>query len=165
MKNLILAIALLAPGVATYAQEPTAGTVHNLTPVEGGFSRFEYQGFSFMVPSGATISEKDKEALVKCADGTFGMSVKVEKDKKASAQSAVEMCRRMVTELDVRGAKITKMLIHGMQGAKLEGMTEGIPVSVLILAVDGQYVKTVIINTPAHTDWVNIALDSITRLP
>lgn len=165
MKKLILALAMLIPATfATLAQEPAADSSQSLTPVEGSFSKFEYQGFSLMVPSASTVDMTTKEAVIKCNDGSFGMSIKVEKDKGASANAATEMCRRMVSELDVKGARITKMLIHGMQGAKLEGVTEGAPITVLILAVDKKYVKIVVINTPDHADWVNITLDSITPL-
>ncbi|MCM1005524.1 MAG: hypothetical protein NC402_04430 [Prevotella sp.] len=159
----ILAIAAIAP-ITVHAQQPDRILEESVTPVEGSFFKFEYQGFSMMIPANNEVEMSAKEAVVKSPDGTFGMSVKVEKDKSASANTAVEMCRRMVNELDVKGAKVSRVIIHGMQGGKLEGITEGIPVTVLILNAGGKYFKMVIINTPDHADWVNITADSVTEL-
>lgn len=135
-----------------------------ITSIKDRFSNFEYQGFTLMVPSDNEIHVTDKEAVVKCTDGTYGLSVKVEKDRGATANAAVEMCRRMVTELDVKNAKISRVIIHGMQGGKLEGVTEGAPITVLILDAGSKYFKLVIINTPNHADWVNITIDSVNKI-
>lgn len=163
MKKLMLCLALLMSGGVVLGQEPAAAPQTKMS-AEGGFYEFEYQGFGIMVPTASQASVSGSEAVLKCADGTFGMSVKVEKDRGASADSALEMCRRMVSEFGVEGARITKMLIHGMQGVRLEGITEGLPVTVQIMAVDGRYLRIVAMSTPAHADWVGVALDSVTRL-
>lgn len=162
MKRYILALALLCPPMLVPAQSAQVTQSETVTPVEGNFSKFEYQGFSMMVPASSQIDMTAKEAIVKTNDGTFGMSVKVEKDKDAKTDAAVEMCRRMATDLDVKGARVTKVMIHGLQGGKLEGTTEGAPISVLILNAGGKYLKMVVINTPDHADWVNITIDSVT---
>ncbi|MCM1320331.1 MAG: hypothetical protein NC217_08135 [Muribaculaceae bacterium] len=160
---LTMAVIALSP-IGTAAQQPTETVIESVTPVEGNFSKFEYQGFSMMIPANNEIEMTTKEAIVKCIDGTFGMSVKVEKDSKASAAAAVQMCQRMVTDLDVKNAKVSRVIIHGMQGGRLEGVTEGAPINVVILDTGKQYLKMVIINTPDHADWVNITIDSINKL-
>lgn len=164
MKKFLFALGLIASVVPAWAQQIGVQDVVTETAAEQMFVQFDYQGFTMQVPAGCEVNLTTKEAVLKCGDGTFGMSVKVEKDKGASAEAAVEMCRRMVRELDVKDSKITKVMIHGMQGGKLEGTTEGAPVSVLILATKGKYIKVVVINTPEHADWVNITLDSLAPL-
>lgn len=164
IKKYLLCVAeCLCLTVPVFAQKVSESVTESVRPVEGSFSRFDYQGFSMMIPSGSSVDMTSKEAIVKSNDGTFGMSVKVEKDKDASATAAVEMCRRMVSELDVRGAKVSRVMVHGMQGGRLEGMAEGAPMSVLILKSDDCYFKIVFINTPERADWVNICIDSVTR--
>ena len=164
MGKYLLAIGLLLSSAAVSAQEPVISADLSVVSNETLFKSFEYQGFTMQVPANCEANISKKEAVLKCIDGTFGMSIKVEKDKNASPNAAVEMCRRMVRELDVKNSKITKVMIHGMQVGKLEGTTEGAPISVLILAVKGKYLKMVIINTPEHADWANIVIDSVAPL-
>lgn len=166
MKKLALALGLLL-GIAPFAsaQEQVAEVTEQSQAECLDFQEFEYQGFKMNIPINSEVSMTTKEAIVKCKDGTFGMSLKIEKDKGATPNAAYEMCKRMVTELDVKDSKITKVMVHGMQGAKLEGVTEGAPVSVLILATKDKYVKMVIICTPEHAAWANIVTDSIAPLP
>lgn len=166
MKNLFIALILAAAMSPTMlpAQQTADTLSESVRPVEGNFSEFEYQGFTMLIPSNSTVDSTTKEAIVKCPDGTFGMSVKVEADKSASATSAVQLCRRMVTDLDVKNATISRVMIHGMKGGRLQGITEGAPINVVILDTGKKYLKMVIINTPDHADWVNITIDSINKI-
>ena len=99
----------------------------DLTPVAGTFSRFNYDGFTMLVPSGTLISKSDQEAVVKAADGTFGLSLKVEKDAAASPEAALQLCSRLVSDLRIKGARVTRVSIHGMAGGRVQGTVEGAP--------------------------------------
>jgi hypothetical protein len=167
MRKILICLGLMACTPGSFAQQPSQDTPQSEQEASASqndsFTKFEYQGFVFAIPASVRMNETSKEAIGKCEDGTFGMSIKVEKDKAASGNAAVEMCRRMVTELSVADARVTKLLVHGMVGAKMEGNVEGSPLTMLILAADGKFVKVVIINTPQRADWVNLVLDSVTR--
>lgn len=165
MRTIITALLVCVICLSAQAQQPAPDEAAPVAAqTTGGFTKYDYQGYSFMIPAGSRVRATDAEAVIRTEDGTFGMSVKVESDRKASAGAAVELCRRMVRELDVKGAKVTRVLVHGLQGAKLEGQTEGLPITVFILAHDGRYVKMVLINTPQQAATVNIVTDSVTRI-
>ena len=135
----------------------------DLTPVAGTFSRFNYDGFTMLVPSGTLISKSDQEAVVKAADGTFGLSLKVEKDAAASPEAALQLCSRLVSDLRIKGARVTRVSIHGMAGGRVQGTVEGAPISVVVLDGSGKYVKLVVINMPDRADWADMAIDSLSR--
>lgn len=159
IRRLTIALSLLLCGISTpiFATAQTSETFTS----QDSFTRFDYQGYTMSVPAGVQIDITGKEAILKSDDGTFGMSLKVEADKGASQSKALEMCRRMVTDLDVKNAQISRVSIHGLNGARLEGITEGAPISMLILAAHHQYLKMVIINTPEHTSWASVTMDSL----
>lgn len=165
MKKIVFAIVLLALGLPTQVlADINTRTSDIVTPIEGNFSRMDFEGFTMLIPSQSLVSETEKEAIVKMADGTYGMSVKIEEDRSASASAAVQICNRLVNDLDVKRAKVTRVIIHGMQGGRLEGTAEGAPVNVLVLDAGKKYLKLVIINTPAHADWANITIDSVNKI-
>lgn len=133
-----------------------------ITPIQGSFSKFEYQGFTMLIPAPSDTRTTPDEAIIKTPDGTLGMSLKIESDRGATPEAALQMCRRMATELHVKGATVSHLSIHGLRGARLQGTTEGLPITVLILADKGKYLKLVIIHTPEQSDLTNIIIDSIT---
>lgn len=164
MRTILTALLVCVICLSAQAQRPAPDDAAPVAAqTTGRFTKYDYQGYSFMIPAESLVRATDTEAVIRTPDGTFGMSVKVERDRKAAPGAAVELCRRMVRELDVKGAKVTRVLVHGLQGAKLEGVTEGLPITVLILAHEGRYVKMVLINIPQQAATVNIVTDSVTR--
>lgn len=163
MKKIALVIVMLIAGVSAFAVSVSEENVA-VTPVEGSFSQLDYKGFSMLIPSNSQVNMTDNETIVKQPDGTYGMSVKVEIDKGASPTAAVQICRRLVNDLDVRGAKVSRVLVHGMTGGRLEGYAEGAPINVLVLDAGGKYLKLVIINTPERAAWTNMTIDSVNKI-
>lgn len=161
---LMIILSMMCLSVNAQTDKSVSSEGGSLTRVEGNFSRLDYKGFSMLIPSGSDVNLTDKEAIVKYTDGTYGMSVKVESDKDASASAAVQICRRLVNDLDVRGAKVSRVLIHGMSGGRLEGYVEGAPINVVVLDAGKKYLKLVIINTPNRSDWTNMTVDSVNRV-
>lgn len=154
-KAFALLILALVAWLPTLAQDEA--------PANDGFRTLEYEGYKMLIPQEAVVDERESEAVVKLPDATFGMSVKVEGDKKASASAAVEMCRRLARDLHVKGAQVARVMIHGMEGGRLEGITEGTPINVLILADKGKYLKLIILSAPEHLLYPSITIDSVSR--
>ena len=143
MKYIITLITIMAATLSMRAdterltESPADSTL--IAPIQGNFSKFEYKGYRMLIPSPAETRATEQEAVIKTADGTLGMSLKIESDKGASADAAIQMCRRMAGELLVKGAAVAHLSIHGLRGARLTGTAEGVPVTVLILAAKGEY--------------------------
>lgn len=152
--TLLLLFSALIPAAAQLSQP--VGEV-KLTP-------FTYNNISILIPEGCTPRVSDKEAVVKQPDSSFGLSLKIEKDKSATPALAEKLCRGMIQDLDVKEYSLTRVLIHGMSGARLSGKVEGTPVDVVILDGGKCLVKLVIIALPDHHIPVNRIIDSITRL-
>ena len=74
MKKIFVSLMIAASALSAAAAVAAPQSAHeDLTPVAGTFSRFNYDGFTMLVPSGTLISKSDQEAVVKAADGTFGL--------------------------------------------------------------------------------------------
>lgn len=162
MKKFLLSLTLLAAAAAvmpSYAQDATTPAVQEQ---QIDYADFNYQGFNIKVPAGCKIEMTSKEALLKSDDKTFGLSMKVEKDAKASGESAVQMCNRMIADLDIKGAQLNRLTNHGMNGARVQGTIEGAYINVVILDAGGKYVKLVIISAPEKASLAETIIDSIT---
>lgn len=149
---MILTLMLLCIGVkAQNADEPL-------------FKPVQYEGFELLVPAEAEMHDTGKSAIVKCPDGTFGLSLQVTKDKKAGTEAAVQLCRRMVTDLKISGATLSRVTMHGLSGARVRGTAEGAPITVLVLDGGKRFFQAVAINTPRREAWVDRCLESIAKV-
>lgn len=159
----IMAAALLfaAGGVTIKADEPAVqSAAENVT---NDYVDFFFNGFTMKVPQGMPVNMEGNEALVKSPDGTFGLSLKIEKDAKATAVGAYELCKRVVTDLHLQEAKLTKVSVNGMEGACVEGKLEGMGVGVEILDAGKRYLKAIAIYNDTHADDAKTALMSIKK--
>lgn len=161
----ILALLLAAGGATASAQQPISKTVVTMdTPTPSlDYVDFFFNGYTIKVPQGMPVNMDGNEAVVKSADGTFGLSIKIEKDAKASANGAYELCKRVVTDLHLQEAKLTKVNINGLEGACVEGNLEGMHVGVEVLDGGKRYIKAIAIFDASHTDAAKQALMSIRK--
>lgn len=130
---------------------------------ETAFRPFEYEGFTLSIPTEAVVTQKEGTAIVKAADGTFGMSIEVKADKKAREEAAVQICRRMVSELGISDARLQRVMVHGLKGARVMGRSQGAPITVLVLDGGKKYLQIVVLNTPMRQGWTDFCLDSVTK--
>lgn len=162
---LIISLVLSAAGFTGQAQTSSAVPTASQTTAEAAteYVDFFFNGLSLKVPQGAPISMEGNEAVLKTPDGSFGFSLKTEKDKKASATGAYELCKRVVTDLHIQQAQLTKVNINGLEGACVDGTLEGVHVAVTVLADGHRYVKLVVICAPSHASWARTVIQSVRK--
>ena len=162
MKKVILAIALalICGSFASMAQDSNVGVAQTTS---NDYVDFFFNGYNFKIPQGLPVNMENNEATVRNSDGTFGISIKSEKDTKASAAGAYEICKRTVTDLHLGDAKLSKVNIYGLEGARVTGNLEGMHVAVEILDTGKRYMKIVTIYTDAHTADAETLLSEITK--
>lgn len=124
---------------------------------------FFFNGFTFKIPQGMPVNMEGTEATIKNTNGTFGVSIKSEKDANASAQGAYGICQRAVTDLHLIEAKLTKVNINGLEGAVVEGKLEGTNVAIEVLNGGKKYLKTIIIYDDSNLSQAKTILTSIKK--
>lgn len=122
-----------------------------------------FNGFTMQIPQGLPVNMEGNNATMKNPDGSFGLSLDIEKNKDARPQGAYEITQRLVTDLHIQGAKLSKVKVNGMEGAVLEGKIEGANVAVEVLDAGKKYVKLVAIYTDARAADAKKALLSIRK--
>lgn len=160
-KKILMILALAAPAACgAAAQEPAVSDkVENVA--ETGFSAFSYQGFDMLVPAGSQVEMTGKEAVLKTDDRRYGLSLKIETEADASPEAAVQLCSRMISELNIKNAQLNRVMIHGMAGGRLQGTIEGALINVVVLDASRRYVKLIIITSPDLASWADRTIDSL----
>lgn len=165
----IIVAALLLPGMTAVTasargvseEETVAATADGGEDADTDFVELYYNGVTLKVPQGAPVDMNSKEAVLKTADGSFGLSLKVEKEPKSSPQGAYEICQRLVTDLNLRQSQLSKVSINGLQGACVDGSLEGSHVAVLVLDAGKRYVKLVVICAPQYVSRAGTVIKSV----
>lgn len=157
---LLLAAGGMTAGV--HAQTTDEVIAETLTSAND-YVDFFFNGYTFKVPQGMPVNMEGNEAVVKSPDGSFGLSVKIEKDSKASANGAYEICKRVVTDLHLQEAKLTKVSVNGLEGACVEGKLEGMHVGVEVLDGGKRYIKAIAIYDASHLDAAKQTLMSVKK--
>lgn len=169
MKRLSFAVILaLASGSMAYSSVGTSmvsdsETTSTTETVANDYVDFFFNGLSFKIPQGMPVNMEGNEALVKSVDGSFGLSFKMEKDAKATPTGAYELCKRVVTDLHLQEAKLSKVNINGLEGACVEGKIEGMRVAVEVLDAGKRYLKAIAIFDDSHADAAKEALTAIKK--
>lgn len=158
---IIMAFASIAPmSVAASGASTTASEKQNS---ELMFSEFSFGGVSLLVPENMSVSMDSQHAIIKKADGKFGVSIEIEKDKNASSQGSYEVCQRLVTAMHIEGAMLSRVKVGGMEGAIMEGKLDGANVAVEVLNGGKKYIKVVAIYADEYADVAKTVLQSIRK--
>lgn len=166
MKKLFLSLALAAAFVGFNASaDDNTGSLREtyVESVSQDYVDFFFNGFVFKIPQNVSVNMEGQEATIKSNDGTFGVSIKTEKDSKATAQGAYEICQRSASELHLKQPKLTKISINGLEGASVEGELEGMNVAVEVLDAGKRYLKVIVLYTDAHVQDAKTVLTSAVK--
>lgn len=163
-KLLILALAvvmglpLMAQQNAT-SQEPTEAEQQKARESANWYIPLNYGGIEFEVPAGSIV-EKNSKMLIKYPDGTFGVSMENEAIS-CDQKLAYEKARMYANKYKLSNAKVNKVTLGGIKGAKATGRLESHDVTVLILPVSDQQITTVLMATPDRQEWADHFQQSI----
>ena len=153
MKTLISILMLLASVVP----RGCAATDVEYMPVD-------YNGFGLELPAGVVVTETAKEALYRDPAHGLGISLKVDKDRKATARSAREECVRLARDMEFKGGDGVRTIdIDGMKGAMTTGTVENENLTLVVLDTGGAYLKLLSITPPEHTDILDHVIHSLHR--
>lgn len=111
-----------------------------------------YGGFNFEIPAGSLV-EKNSKIVVKYPDGSFGVSMENEEFRGGNQKIAYEKAKSYVKRYELKDAKVERITIDGVKGAKASGMLEEHEVTVMILPVNDQQLTVVIMATPNRQEW------------
>lgn len=161
MKKLIMIVIAGLLSLPIAAQNQTSGINDNSSQAlesANWFIPLDYGGFEFEIPAGSVV-KKDSKLLVTYPDASFGVSMENEAVG-INQKIAFEKVRSYATRYKLEDAKVEKVNVAGVNGAKATGKLENMQVTILILPVNDQQVTTVIMATPERSDWANHFIDS-----
>lgn len=167
MKHLLIAISLLltsaSAGLSAHASEMPQMS-NQETAIDGShYTDLFVSGYVFKVPKGVPADVSKNEVVMKNSDGTFGLSIRMKKNDKASANGAYDICKQAAKELHIEGATVSKVRINGLEGATVEGQIEGMNVAVEVLNLGGRYLQATSIYTDAHAEEAKTILTSVRK--
>lgn len=110
-----------------------------------------FDKYMLTAPSNLSITGDNNSPAViyKTNDGSLGISVQVDLDKKVGEKGALKLCKSMANGFKMNDAKSSKVNIHGMHGATVSGKLEGRAITIAVLADGNRYIKVVVISTPS----------------
>ncbi len=166
MKKLITiaALAILAAlAIPVNAQTPTVSPEEQKALESANwYIPLNYAGFNFEIPAGSLV-DKGSKIVVKYPDGSFGISMENEEFRGGNQKIAYEKARSYVKRYELKDAKVERVTVDGVKGAKASGMLEEHEVTVIILPVNDQQLTTVIMATPKRQEWAQHFYTSLKR--
>lgn len=127
-----------------------------------GFMPVEYDGFWFDVPEGSIITEEYSK-VAKYPDGSFGVSATTAHVRGSNQKRALEVCKAAAGQMRLANAKVGKYSVNGLKGALASGTIEGQTVTIVVLPANDKELTTVVIATPARSEWTDKVISSIRK--
>ncbi len=123
----------------------------NVAPEQPELVNILFDKYLLTAPSNLIAgSDTNSPAIIyKSTDGSMGISIQVDLDKKVGEKGALKLCKSMANGFKMSDAKSSKVNIHGMHGATVSGMLEGKAITIAVLADGNRYIKVVVMSIPS----------------
>lgn len=138
MKKTILLLSILFLSLSGYAQTPWE-TVD-----------FSFSDFAFRVPAESRVELQGNRATVQNEVLQFGLSLSLDKTARASVTKTEGLCRRLATNMKVKGTPVAITLPSGLCGSAVYGELEEAAVAVNVFSTPAGYLSIIGVSTPTE---------------